>query len=568
MQSFEDRIAELTSGAAGIPLEQARELIERPRDPALGDFAVPAFTLAKAARKNPAELAATLASAIAVEAPIVAVKAVGPYVNFTLDRGAVARAVIERALAEGPAYGGSTRGAGKTIVVDFSSPNIAKPFGIHHLRSTVIGGAIGRILKACGYRVVGVNHLGDWGTQFGQLIVAYRRKGDAARLDREGIPYLLELYVGFNQDVKVDPKLQDEARAAFKALESGDPAVRALWAKFRDVSLTEFKRVYDRLGVSFDHYTGESFYESRMPGVLAELAAKGLLKESQDATIVDLSEEGLGVSVIKKKDDATLYVTRDLAAAEYRKQEFGFHKCLYVVGAAQSLHFKQLFRILELLGKSWARDCVHVPFGLLRFKDRKMSTRSGDILLLEEVLDRAVELAKETIEQKNPELKDKDRVARAVGTGAVIFNDLRSRRIKDVEFDWGHVLSFEGDTGPYLQYSHARIASIFRKAGVDPATLRGPFRFDLLTSDAERDLLRAVAQFPEAVERAAAEFEPVTVADHLLAVAAALNRFYIECRVLGTEHDLLNARLAAIRSAQIVLANGLEMAGIEHPEEM
>ncbi len=568
METLKERVAEAAAGALGITLEEARDALEPPRDPRLGDLALPCFALAKRQKRNPAEIAAAAAARIVCAPPLAAVRAAGPYLNFCLVPGAVAAAVIGRVLAEGPAYGGSRAGAGQTVVIDFSSPNIAKPFGIHHLRSTVIGAAIGRILRARGHDVVGVNHLGDWGTQFGQLIVAFRRWGDEGRLAAEKIPYLLELYVRFNAERKAQPALQEEARAAFRALEQGDAEARALWRRFREVSEAEFRRIYELLGVRFEHFTGESFYEERMPAVVAELERQGLLVESEDATIVDLSADGLGVSIIKKADDSTLYMTRDLAAAIYRFETFRFVHALYVVGAAQTLHFRQLFRVLELLGRPFARDLVHVPFGLLRFRDAKMSTREGRVIYLEDVLQRAVELARQKIREKNPDLADAERVARAVGIGAVVFNDLKNRRIKDVTFDWDELLAFEGDTGPYLQYAHARIASVFRKAGRDPAALAGPFCFALLDSLAERDVTRAVALYPEAVARAAAEYEPSVVSQHLLDLAAVLNRFYIECRILGVEPALSEARLALVRAAQITIKNGLALLGIEAPDEM
>lgn len=567
MEAFKTQVAEVAGKALEIPAEEARLLIEFPRDARHGDFAIPCFTLAKKLKKSPVELAKGAAAAIECVPPLTAVTATGPYLNFSFDPQVLAETVLGAVLAQGDAYGSTDEGAGKTIVIDFSSPNIAKPFGIHHLRSTVIGAAIGRICRARGYTVEGVNHLGDWGTQFGQLIVAYRNWGDEARLDAEGIPFLLELYVRFNEEAKQAPQMQDQARAAFSQLEQGDRETRALWKRFREVSETEFRRIYERLGIRFEHYTGESFYESRMPAVVEELTERGMLEQSDDATIIDLSDDDLGVCIIKKANDSSLYMTRDLAAAIYRNQEFSFHKALYVVGAAQGLHFRQLFRVLELMEKPFAAAMVHVPFGLLRFKDEKMSTREGKVIYLEEVLDRSVELARK-IAEENPNLKAADSVAEAVGIGAVIFNDLKAKRIKDVTFDWDEILSFEGDTGPYLQYSCARISSIFRKAGRDPATQKLVPGLGLLESDVERDLIRSVSRYPDAVRRAAVEFEPSIVSQQLLQTAACLNRFYNECRVLGVAEELTEARLALVRAAQITLRNGLDLLGLSAPEEM
>jgi len=572
MNAFKEHVAELAAGALDAEINEVVALLGPPRDRERADLALPCFILAKKKGTNPVELARTAAAAIEPTPPLAKVEAAGPYLNFTLDAGAVNGAVVGQALELGTKFGGSDEGAGKTVLIDFSSPNIAKPFGIHHLRSTVIGAAIGRIMRARGYVVEGINHLGDWGTQFGQLIVAYRRWGDAKRLDQEGIPYLLEIYVRFNDELKSAPEMQDEARAAFRSLEAGDDDCRALWKKFKDVSETEFRRVYDILGIEFEHFTGESFYEDKMPAMLDELEASGLLKESDEATVVDLEDDGLGVSLIKKGDNSTLYVTRDLAAASYRYATFGFHKALYVVGAAQSLHFKQLFKILEKLGKPFSEDMAHVPFGLLRFKDAKMSTREGKVIFLEQVLDRAVELAQSIVEEKNPELAAEKSIARAVGIGAVVFNDLKSRRIKDVTFDWEEILSFDGDTGPYLQYTHARCANIFRKVGMTPESLvaEGEIDYGLLALAPERELVRVIAQFEDHVRRAAAEYEPSVVAQYLLTAAAAFNRFYNDdgCRVVGAETTLRNARLALVRATQITLENGLALLGLEAPDQM
>lgn len=571
MDEHKSKIADLVARAVGCPPAQALAWIETPKEAKLGDYALPCFQLAKERRQSPMAIAAELASTLATsarEAGVEALRAVGPYVNFTLDRGAFVGTTLTAILTQGDAYGNSDVGAGKTVVVDFSSPNIAKPFGIHHLRSTVIGAAIVRLHRRLGYRVVGINHLGDWGTQFGQLITAWRRHGDEARLDREGIPYLLELYVGFNQELATNPGLRDDARRAFAELERGDPEARRLWKRFRDVSEAEFRRIYDLLGIQFDAFTGESFFEDKMAPVVAELAAKGLLQESRDARIVDLTADGLGICLIQKADDSSLYVTRDLAAAMYRHATYGFTKALYVVGGAQSLHFQQLVRVLELLGRDFAKGVVHVPFGLMRFKDRKMSTRSGDILLLEDVLNQAVARARAIVAEKNPTLANDESIAKAIGVGAVVFNDLKNRRVRDVVFDWAEVLAFEGETGPYVQYCHARIASVLRKAGGKTDAELARADFTRLATDVERELVRKTAEFGAVLTRAADACEPSFVADYLLELGAVLNRFYIECRILGEEPATSEARLALVRAAQIVLKNGLAVLGLEALEEM
>ncbi|MBK6941431.1 MAG: arginine--tRNA ligase [Planctomycetes bacterium] len=571
MDEHKNKIAELVARTLGCASTQVLAWIETPKDPKLGDYALPCFLLAKERRRSPMAIATELAASLAAparDAGVEAVRAVGPYVNFTLDRGAFVGSTLTAILGQGDAYGSSDVGAGKTVVVDFSSPNIAKPFGIHHLRSTVIGAAIVRLHRRLGYRVVGINHLGDWGTQFGQLITAWQRHGDEARLDREGIPYLLELYVGFNQELATNPGLRDDARRAFAELERGDPEARRLWKRFRDVSEAEFRRIYDLLGIQFDAFTGESFFEDKMAPVVAELAAKGLLQESRDARIVDLTADGLGICLIQKADDSSLYVTRDLAAAMYRHATYGFTKALYVVGGAQSLHFQQLVRVLELLGRDFAKGVVHVPFGLMRFKDRKMSTRSGDILLLEDVLNQAVARARAIVAEKNPTLANDEGIAKAIGVGAVVFNDLKNRRVRDVVFDWAEVLAFEGETGPYVQYCHARIASVLRKAGGKSDADLARADFTRLATDVERELVRKTAEFGAVLTRAADACEPSFVADYLLELGAVLNRFYIECRILGEEPATSDARLALVRAAQIVLKNGLAVLGLEALEEM
>jgi arginyl-tRNA synthetase len=475
-------------------------------------------------------------------------------------------------LARGAQYGTLDLGRGEQVPVDFSSPNIAKPFAIHHLRSTVIGNALVHMLAAAGYRPIGINHLGDWGTQFGQLLAIWERRGDEAELHRRGIGYLLELYVAFNAAKAAEPALQEVARARFKALEDGDPQARRLWKLFRDVSLAEFQRVYALLGIRFDDVRGESFFEDRMGPMLDELAAKGLLKESEDATVVDLSAWDLGAALVRKRDGTTLYLTRDLAAAQYRHDTTGFVRSLYVVGAAQSLHFAQLRRVLELLGRPWAAQVEHVPFGLMRFKDRKMATRTGDILLLEEVLDRAVALARQTIERGaaekgRPLPADPDRLAHQIGVGAVVFNDLKNRRARDVIFDWDEVLSFEGETGPYLQYTAARIASMLEKLGRPP---RADADFALLDAPEELALVLAIEALPDSLARGVAAAEPSLVSDRLLDIAARFSTLYArkDWKVLSDDAALTEARMALAAATRQALVNGLGWLGIPVPERM
>jgi len=456
--------------------------------------------------------------------------------------------------------------------VDFSSPNIAKPFAIHHLRSTVIGHALIGLLRAAGYRPVGINHLGDWGTQFGALLAIWEQVGDEARLQREGIHYLLELYVEFNRRKESDPSMQETARARFKALEEGEPGARRLWQLFRDVSLREFERVYALLGIRFDDVRGESAFEQLMPAVLDELQAQGLLVESEDATVVDLSARGLGAALLRKRDGSTLYLTRDLAAADYRWRTYGFARALYVVGAAQSLHFAQLKAVLELLGRPWAGRVEHVPFGLMRFKDRKMASRTGDVVLLEEVLERAVALARQTIERGaaergKPLPADVDELAHRIGVGAVVFNDLKNRRVRDVVFDWDEVLSFEGETGPYLQYTAARIASLADKYGraAPPAV-----DWALLAGEGETGLALALDGLPDSLVAAVAEAEPSLVADRLLDIAARFSTLYArrDWTVVSDDTALTDARMLLASATRQALLNGLGWLGIPVPDRM
>ncbi|MHC5209107.1 MAG: arginine--tRNA ligase [Planctomycetota bacterium] len=572
MSRYTRLYAERLAPATGLPADEVERVLAAPPRPELGQLAFGCFALAKTRRKAPAAIAAEVAPAVALGDGLLSVTAEGPYVNAHLDGADVARHVLTAVAAQGERYGELDLGRGGTVPVDFSSPNIAKPFGIHHLRSTVIGHALVGMLQAGGYRPVGINHIGDWGTQFGQLLAAWEEQGDEAELASRGIAYLLELYVEFNRKAKETPQLAERARAKFKALEDGDPEARRLWGLFRDVSLSEFERVYALLGIHFDDVRGESHYEDMMPAVLEELAQRGLLKESENATIVDLEEHGLGAALVRKRDGTTLYLTRDLAAADHRFRTYEFVRCLYVVGAAQSLHFKQLRKVLELLGRPWADRVEHVPFGMMRFKDRKMATRTGDVVLLEDVLDRAVALARQTIErgaaEKGRELPTGiDELAHRIGVGAVVFNDLKNRRIRDVVFDWDEVLSFEGETGPYLQYTAARIASMGDRYGRRPPT---GVRWELLSGEGEMALLLSLDALPDSLARGLAEAEPSLVADRLLDIAARFSTLYArkDWKVLSADAALSDARMLLATATRQALVNGLTWLGIPVPERM
>lgn len=541
-------------------------IVEVPPKPELGDYAFPCFQLAKVLRRAPAAIAADLAAQVQEHPAIRSVEVVNAYVNFFLDPAYAAEAVIGEVLARGEAVGSSAEGAGKTVVIDYSSPNIAKPFHVGHLRSTIIGHSLGRIFESLGYRVVRLNHLGDWGTQFGKLIVAYRRWGDPQKIAREPISELLSLYVRFHEEAEKDPSLEDEARAAFKRLEEGGEEERSLWQEFRRLSLEEFEEHYRRLGVTFDSYAGESAYNERMEQVVDELERLGLLTESEGARVVEL--EGLPPCLIKKKDGATLYATRDLAAAIHRFETYQFDHLFYVVGAPQQLHFQQVFGVLRRMGREWVGRCEHIAFGHIRFADGQLSTRRGNVVFLKDVLDEAVRRVRAIVEERNPGLEGKDRVAEEVGIGAVLFNDLSHNRIKDITFDWETALNFDGDTGPYVQYTHARAASLLRRAEQELgiATDRLVPKGEELVEPETFRLVKALAEFPEAVRRAAEAREPSEVARYLLALCREFNSFYHAHRIV--QSDAAASRLALAKAVKYVVARGLFLLGIAAPDAM
>lgn len=565
MNAFRDQIIQYLK--SHVPLDEAelQRAIEVPPSVELGDYAFPCFPLAKTLRKAPQAIATELATAFQSTALIKEARAAGPYVNFFVDRVAYTRAGLGAILEQGSGYGKSTEGVGKTVVIDYSAPNIAKPFGVGHLRSTVIGNALYRIHDHLGYRVMRINHLGDWGTQFGKLIVAFKRWGNETDLTTHAIQTLYDLYVRFHSEVETQPELEDEARGWFKRLEDGDPEARAIWQRFRDLSLQEFARIYERLGITFDSQAGESFYEPYLDQTIERIRQAGLVSVSDEALIVDLRPYNMPPCLLRKKDEATLYATRDLAAAMYRHETYGFWKMLYVVGADQRLHFQQVFKVLELMGFPWAQDCVHVDFGLIRFHDEKMGTRRGNIIFLEDVLDRAVELAEQIVHEKNPELPNKRQVAEAVGIGAVIFTDLSTRRVKDVNFEWEKVLTFEGETGPYVQYTHARACSVLRKAD---QPLRPDVDYSPLTQDEAFDLVRLLTDYPPVLRRAAENSEPFFVTDYLLTLSERFNKYYHNYRILTDDTAVREARLWLVKSVQTVIESGLTMLGIKAPEEM
>ena len=537
--------------------------IEVPKNPEMGDYAFPCFRLSKTMRKAPNLIASELKEALAVPAGFTKCEAVGGYLNFFTDKGAVAGTVLNRVLSEGDGYGSSSEGSGKTVLVEYSSINIAKPFGFHHLPSTAIGNALYRIYKALGYNTVGINHLGDWGTQFGKMITAYKLWGTKP-VDDYSIRELVALYVRFHDEAEKDPSLNDTARAWFKKIEQGDPEAQELWRKMKDATIREVKVTYARMGVDFDSWNGEAFYEDKMPAIIQELRDKGISKVDQGAEIVDLSEWNMPPCIILKSDGSTIYATRDLAAACYRKETYDFDKLLYVVAYQQDLHFRQFFKVLELMGRDWVKNCVHVNFGMVSMEGGAFHTREGKVLYLDDVLDAAVEKTYDIICEKSPDLEDKKSAAEAVGVGAILWSVLYNNRIKDVSFSWDKVLNFDGETAPYVQYTHARSCSVLRKAGSRPET----FDASLLNDAESTALLKAIAAFPEAVRQAAEKYEPYVVSRAIMQIANAFNRFYYEQRIMADDENVRAARLALTDATRQVLKNGLNLLGISAPERM
>ena len=540
-----------------------------PPNEGMGDFAFPCFALSKELKKKPNLIAEDLVGRIETNDCIREATTAGPYLNFFINGQAYVKWALDAVHAEQAAFGRCDMGAGKTVVVEYSSPNIAKHLGIHHVRTTMIGNALYKIHQALGYNVTGINFLGDWGTQFGILIAAYKKWGGPETLEGDAVANLNALYVRFSNEAKETPALRDEGRAWFKKLEDGDAEAVDLWKKFREVSLAAFESVYERLDVKFDVISGESHYDQHMPETIARLEKSGLAKVDDGALIIDLKPYKMPPVLLRKSDGATLYDTRDIAAAEQRWATYHFAKMIYVVGGDQKLHFRQIFKALELMGCEWAKNCVHVDFGVIRIKSEngveKMSTRGGKIVMLKDVLAEAVSRVREAIERKNPELADKDGVAEAVGVGAVIFNDLKRQRGKDVDFDWDAVLSFEGETGPYVQYAHARTCSMLRKYGqpvADAADL------SLLTEPEELALAKALANFNAAIRRAADTCEPCVVSQYLLDLCSRFSTYYHKHIVLGDDAALTAARVRLVDALRQVIANGLALLGLKAPEEM
>lgn len=561
---YKKKIAELIKEHVDLDLDKIEGLIEIPPRPEMGDYAFPCFQLAKVMRKAPNMISGELAENINKDG-FEKVEQLGPYVNFFVDKGVFSKNTIEKVLEEGDNYGASNIGEGKNVCVEYSSPNIAKPFHVGHLFTTAIGNALYKMYKKEGYNAIGINHLGDWGTQFGKLISAYHRWVDEEALEADPIKELLRIYVKFHDEAEKDPSLEDEGRAYFKALENGDPEAEALWKRFRDLSLKEFERVYDILGVNFDSYNGEAFYNDKMDVVVNELKEKKLLVESNGAQVVMLEDYNMPPCIVLKADGASIYATRDLAAAMYRKKTYDFYKSIYVVGTPQALHFKQVFKVLELAGHEWANDCVHVGFGLVKFADRKLSTRKGEVVLLDDLIRESVEKTLEVINEKNPELENKEEVAKKIGVGAVIFTYLKNSREKDIVFDWKEILSFDGETGPYVQYAYARAKSILRRAeGIGKEV-----DYSKLASKEEFELVKTLDNFKNQILLALDKLEPSIVTRYTIEVAKAFNKFYNAHSILNLEDEVLKAtRLKLVEASAQVIKNGLDLLGIDVVEKM
>lgn len=554
-----------------LKADDIASLVEVPQDVSMGDYAFPCFRLAKVLHKAPLLIAGDIAERIAGDRLFDRVEQVNAYVNMFISREELVSETLGEVLAEGADYGRSGEGEGRTVIVEYSSPNIAKPFHIGHIRSTVIGNSLYKIFDALGYAVIRINHLGDYGTQFGKMIVAYRRWGVREDVIREPIKTLLGYYTRFHAEAGAHPELEDEARETFRRLEEGEKEEVELWKWFRSESLREFSRVYALMGIDFDSYNGESFYSDKMPRFERELEEKGLMHESEGADVVDLEPYGLGTALIRKSDGSSLYITRDIAAAVYRKETYDFYRNIYVVASQQILHFQQLFKILELMGYDWADTCVHVPFGMVRLEEGTLSTRRGRVVFLEDVLKKAVEKTREIIKEKNPDAGDIDSIAKEVGIGAVMFHELSNGRIKDYTFKWDEVLNFDGETGPYVQYTHARCASVLRKAGAeavrraeDPANVD----FRRLTGDSAYELIKLIYAYPEAVRTAGEKYEPSVITRAIINIAQRFNKFYHDEHIIVGDEAEKTAKLALVIAAKTVIRNGLALLGVGAPERM
>lgn len=566
MMIFKEHVINKISEITDLAPETVSNLLETPPEQKLGDLAFPCFVLAKTMRKAPPIIAKELLSQFPCDDFIEKTEAVGGYLNFFFNRERFTKNVIENILSERENYGKSDIGNGKTVLVEFSSPNIAKPFHIGHLFSTAVGNSLEHIYKHLGYKTIKINHLGDWGTQFGKLISAYKRWGDRSVIEKDPINELLKIYVKFHEEAELHPELEDEAREYFKLLEENDPETTQLWQYFRDVSLVEFKKVYDRLGVSFDSYAGESFYSDKMQEVVEILSDKHLLTESDGAMVVNLDDQNMPPCIILKSDGATIYATRDIAAALYRKRTYDFYKNIYVVGTPQALHFRQIFSVIQKAGFEWGKDCVHVGFGLVKFPDKKLSTRHGDVIFLEDVLNESVNKTLEIITGNNPDMENKELAAEKIGIGAILYTFLKNSREKDIVFSWDSMLDFEGESAPYVQYSYARAKSILRKNTLDYSHPD----FKTTVSDDEYALISHLNSFADAVCDAAEKNEPFYINRYVTGLARCFNKFYNNNPILKDSVDdkTKKARLAIAEASAEVLKTALSLLGIDTVESM
>ena len=565
MTDFKEIIAkELEKMDLGLGFEEIYKLIEIPPQDNMGDYSFPCFSLAKTMRKNPALIAEDLAEKIDLEG-FGKIENLNAYLNFYVDRKVFEEEILKEIIEKKEKYGSSDKGSGKNIVIDFSSVNIAKPFHIGHIRSTVIGDALRNIHNFLGYNTIASNYIGDYGTQFGTMIAAYKLWGDEEKLRENPIKELLNLYVRYNKEAAEDEKMMNDARAEFKNLESGEEEATRLWKHFKEISFNEFDRVYKMLDIDFDNYNGESYHSEFIPAVLEELKDKDLLVESDGAYIVDLSEFDLPPAIIIKSNGSSAYITRDIATAINRKKVYDFDKNLYVVATQQNLHFQQLFAILKLMGYDFYDDCKHIPFGMVSLKDQTLSTRKGQVVFLEDVLNKAVDKTKEIMENRDSKIENVDEVAEIVGIGAVKFQELYNNRIKDYVFDWDEVLNFDGETGPYVQYTYARAKSVLRKADYNENT---EISFDNITSDEEFALVKALGNFKDVVAKAGEKYEPSLITRHLTEIAKNFNKFYNACQINVEDEKLKEERLALTYATSIVVKTGLGLLGIKTVEQM
>lgn len=562
---FKLKLAELLAGHVALSQDELYKCIETPADSKMGDFAFPCFRLAKAMKLSPQSISGELKEKISMPDYLSEIKSTGPYLNFFLNKAVFAKQVLTKVAEAGDKYGSSKLGLGKTVVFDYSSPNIAKQLHIGHLYTTVIGNALYKIYKFLGYNSVGINYLGDWGTQFGKMIVAYKLWGDEDEVKKHGVSELNRIYVKFHDEAEKNADLEEQARAYLVKMQNGDEEALRLWSWFRQISLSEMDKTYKRLDISFDSYRGESYYNDKMDAVVDELKEKNLLVKSDGAMIVDLEPYKMPPCLILRADGGTLYPTRDIASAFDRKNLYDFYKAVYITDLRQSMHFAQFFKVIELMGYTWAQDLVHVPYGLLSLEGGSLSSRKGNVILLEELFDEARDRILQVINEKNPELENKNEVAEQVGIGAIIFSTLFNNRIKDVVFSWERILNFDGETGPYVQYTHARCASVLEKAGEidfsDPS-------FELLSDDASFEVIRLLYDFPNKITEAADKLEPFVISRALVDIASAFNKFYHDNSILNSEEELKKARLYLVSCVKTVIKTGLNLIGISAPGKM